>query len=124
MAIAANFRKYAEAMALQLVLPFGRPIWNTSRPTTRLGREIRAHITKTMKARGLVEYPAAPAIPQWWKDGQTRARAFVKFVKEGQLKLSLSKPIPTVSLSEYERANAYRKNVLRSQAARGAIVIA
>jgi len=124
MAIAANFRKYAEAMALQLVLPFGRPIWNTSRPTTRLGREIRAHITKAMKARGLVEYPAVPAIPQWWKDAQNRARAFIKFAKEGQLKLALSKPIPTVSLSEYERANAYRRNVLRSQAYRGEIVIA
>ena len=111
-------------MALQLVLPFGRPIWNTSRPTTRLGREIRSFITKAMKARGLVEYPAVPAIPQWWKDAQTRARAFMKFAKDGQLKLALSKPIPTVSRSEYERANNYRKNVLRSQAARGAIVIA
>lgn len=124
MAIAANFKKYAEAMALQLVLPFGRPIWNTSRPTTRLGREIRSFITKAMKARSLVEYPVAPAIPQWWKDAQTRARAFIKFAKEGQLKLALSKPIPTISLSEYERANAYRRNVLRSQAYRGEIVIA
>ena len=124
MAIAANFRKYAEAMALQMVLPFGRPIWNTSRPTTRLGREIRSYITKAMKARGLVEYPAVPAIPQWWKDAQTRARAFVKFAKDGQLKLSLSKPIPKVSGSEYERANNYRKMVLRSKAERGEIVIA
>lgn len=124
MAIAANFRKYAEAMALQLVLPFGKPVWNGSRPTTKLGRAIRAYITKAMKARGLVEYPATPAIPQWWKDAQARARAFMKFAKDGQLKLSLSKPIPTVSRSEYERANNYRKNVLRSQAARGEIVIA
>jgi len=46
MAIAANFRKYAEAMVLQLVLPFGRPVWNTSHPTMRLGREIRSFITK------------------------------------------------------------------------------
>ncbi|MPS91694.1 MAG: hypothetical protein E2585_23850 [Comamonas sp.] len=89
MAIAANFRKYAEAMALQLVLPFGRPIWNTSRPTTRLGREIRSFITKAMKARGLVEYPVAPAIPQWWKDAQTRARAFTKFMREGQHEFNL-----------------------------------
>lgn len=124
MAIAANFRKYAEAMALQLVLPFGKPVWNGSRPTTKLGRAIRAYITKAMKARGPVEYPVAPAIPQWWKDAQARARAFMKFAKDGQLKLSLSKPIPTISRSEYERANNYRKNVLRSQAARGEIVIA
>ncbi|MGU3626907.1 hypothetical protein [Comamonas sp. C24C] len=63
MAIAANFRKYAEAM----VLPFGRPVWNTSHPTMRLGREIRSFITKAMKARGLVEYPAVPVIRPWWK---------------------------------------------------------
>ena len=124
MAIAANFRKYAEAMAQQLVLPFGRPVWNTSCPKTRLGREICSSITKAMKVGCLVEYPAVPAIRQWWKDAQTRARAFMKFAKDGQLKLALSKPIPTVSRSEYECANNYRKNVLRSQAARGAIVIA
>ena len=82
MAIAANFRKYAEAMALQLVLPFGKPVWNGSRPTTKLGRAIRAYITKAMKARGLIEYPEAPAIPQWWKDAQTRARAFAEFIKD------------------------------------------
>lgn len=93
MAIAANFKKYAEAMALQLVLPFGRPIWNTSRPTTRLGREIRAYITKAMKARGLVEYPAVPAIPQWWKDAQTRALCLVKFLREHQLTLDLAEKV-------------------------------
>ena len=123
MAIAANFRKYAEAMAQQLVLPFDRPVWNTSCPKTRLGREIRSSITKAMKVGCLVEYPAVPAIRQWWKDAQTRARAFIKFAKEGQLKLALIKPTPTISLSEYERANAYRRNVLRSQAYRGEIVI-
>ncbi|WP_043003140.1 hypothetical protein [Comamonas testosteroni] len=67
MAIAANFRKYAEAMALQLVLPFGRPVWDTSCCTTRLGREIRSSTTKAMKARGLVEYSAVPVIRRWWK---------------------------------------------------------
>ncbi|WP_182284089.1 hypothetical protein [Comamonas testosteroni] len=89
MAIAANFRKYAEAMALQLVLPFGKPVWNGSRPTTKLGREIRAYITKAMKARGLVEYAAEKAIPQWWKDAQTRLRALTKFMREHQLNLDL-----------------------------------
>lgn len=112
MAIAANFRKYAEAMALQLVLPFGRPIWNTSRPTTRLGREIRSVITKAMKARGLVEYPVVPAIPQWWKDAQTRARAFLKFAKEGQQKI------------EFFEAEIDRMHKRITQYLRGAIVIA
>jgi hypothetical protein len=37
MAKAASFRKHAEAMALQLALPFGRPAWNASHPTTRIG---------------------------------------------------------------------------------------
>lgn len=90
MAIAANFRKYAEAMALQLVLPFGKPVWNGSRPTTKLGRAIRAYITKAMKARGLVEYAVEKAIPQWWKDAQARARGLVKFLREHQLLLDLA----------------------------------
>lgn len=123
MAIAANFRKYAQALALQLVLPFGRPVWNGARPTTRLGREIRSYITKSMKARGLVEYHEPRPIPQWWKDAQTRARAFLKFAKEGQLKLDLSRTV-VVSRSEYERANNYRKQLLRGKAERGEIVIA
>lgn len=91
MAIAANFRKYAEAMAQQLVLPFDRPVWNTSCPKTRLGREICSSITKAMKVGCLVEYPAVPAIRQWWKDAQTHARAFIKFPKEGHFELSLLK---------------------------------
>lgn len=124
MAIAANFRKYAEAMALQLVLPFGKPVWNGSRPTTKLGRAIRAYITKAMKARGLVEYPVQIEVPQWWKDAQARDRAFAKFMKDGQLKLALIRPIPTISRSEYERAGNYRKMVLRSKAERGEIAIA
>lgn len=81
MAIAANFRKFPQAMALQLVIQFGRPTWNTARPTTRHGRAVRAHITRTMKAIGLIIWPEAKAIPAWWKDGQKRARAFAKDVK-------------------------------------------
>ncbi len=76
MAIAANFRKYAQALALQLVLPFGAPRWNGTRPSTNLGRATRAFVTASMKARGLIEYPAACPVPQWWKDAQSRARDF------------------------------------------------
>lgn len=89
MAIAANFRKYAEAMALQLVLPLGKPVWNGKRPTTTLGRAFRAYITAAMKARGLVEYPAEVAMPQWWKDAQAKAKKFAKFMKEGQYEFNL-----------------------------------
>jgi hypothetical protein len=81
MAIAANFRKFPQAMALQLVIQFGRPTWNTARPTTRHGRAVRAHITRTMKAIGLIIWPEAKAIPAWWKNGQKRARALAKEVK-------------------------------------------
>ena len=84
MAIAANFRKYAEAMALQLVLPFGKPVWNGKRPTTTLGRAIRAFITSAMKARGLTEQPVAPTVPQWWKDAQSAARKYAHAMKNSQ----------------------------------------
>lgn len=84
MAIAANLRKYAEAMALQLVLPFGKPVWNGKRPTTTLGRAFRAYITAAMKARGLIEHPVAPAVPQWWKDAQSAARKFARALKNDQ----------------------------------------
>lgn len=76
MAIAANFRKYAQALALQLVLPFSAPKWNGSRPSTKLGRAARAFVTASMKARGPVEYPVARPVPQWWKDAQQCARDF------------------------------------------------
>ena len=76
MAIAANFRKYAQALALQLVLPFGAPRWNGSRPSTKLGRAVRAFVTASMKARGTVEYMQPSPVPQWWKDAQQRARDF------------------------------------------------
>jgi hypothetical protein len=43
MTIAANFKKYAQALALQLPLPFGRlRMLRQARPTTRAGRAARA----------------------------------------------------------------------------------
>jgi len=40
--IAQNFRRYAEALALQMPLRFGhRLVWHTSRPTTTWGRRMR-----------------------------------------------------------------------------------
>ena len=121
MAIAANFRKYAQALALQLVLPFGKPVWKTSRPTTRLGREIRACITKAMKARGLVEYPAQLAIPQWWKDAQARDRSFAKFMKEGQQKIGF---VAVFTKAEIARMNPYKQYLMKGKEQRGEIAIA
>lgn len=65
--ITANFRKFPMAMALQLVLPFGKPVWNTKRPTTRRGRAFRAHVARVMKLVGLHVEPVVMAVPQWWK---------------------------------------------------------
>lgn len=79
--IAANFRKYAEAMALQLVLPFGRPVWNGSRPTTRWGRALRAAraalVAVTPQIVAWVKVPT----PQWWKDAQQAAKALAAQVR-------------------------------------------
>lgn len=89
MAIAANFRKFPQAMALQLVLQFGKPVWNTKRPTTRRGRTFRAYITKQMAALGLRREIVKQTIPQWWKDAQARAKNLAKQVKENCMRLEL-----------------------------------
>lgn len=61
--IARNLVKYAEAMALQMPLPFGRlRMLRQSRPTTRAGRAARA-ARKAIRAALLkvtVIYPAKP----------------------------------------------------------------
>ncbi len=92
MAIAANFRKFPHAMALQLVLPLGKPVWNTKRPSTRRGRAFRAYITKQMAALGLRREIVKQPVPQWWKDAQSRARAFVKEIKESLIELDFYAP--------------------------------
>lgn len=89
MAIAANFRKFPQAMALQLVLQFGKPVWNTKRPTTRRGRTFRAYITKQMAALGLRREIVKQPIPKWWKDAQARTKALSKKIKESCMSLEL-----------------------------------
>jgi len=55
--IAANFRKYPDALALQLPLPFGRAlVWALPRPTSRL-----------IAARSRVQRPAPRSVPDWWR---------------------------------------------------------
>ena len=80
--IAANFRKHPEAMALQMVLPFGRLlVWALPRPTTRVLRAIRAARGAAFKAAGRVGYPVKASRPQWVKDAAKASRALGLRVK-------------------------------------------
>lgn len=75
MAIAANYRKHPEAMALQLVLQFGRTlIWHTARPTLRILRAIRAERNAAAKAHPRTVYPTPRTTPQWVRDMRKKAR--------------------------------------------------
>lgn len=80
--IAKNFRKYPEAMALQLVLLFGRPMWNSSRPTTRLGRALRNAQAALVKATPQVVRWVKVATPQWFRDQVKRAKALAAQVRD------------------------------------------
>ncbi|WP_368921454.1 hypothetical protein [Comamonas aquatica] len=93
MAIAKNFLKFPEAMALQFPLLLGKPVWNTKRPTTRRGRAFRAHIAAVVKAVGLRVAPIAMPVPQWWKDSQKRARALGKEAKASRIELDFRAPL-------------------------------
>lgn len=99
MVIAANFRKYPEAMALQFPLRLGKPRWHTSRPTTRLGRAFRAAVGRAAAAAAALPWAARlelakigkkPA-PQWVKDAQRRARALGMWVRESLMVLDFEK---------------------------------
>ena len=89
--IAANFRKYPSAMALQMVLPFGRVlVWATKRPTTALLRSIRAARGAAFKAAGRIRYPEKTTTPQWVRDAVARARALTTRFKQVQQPLRFS----------------------------------
>lgn len=79
--IASNFRKYPEAMAIQLVLPFGRPVWNGSRPSTRWGRALRAARAVLVAATPQIVAWVKVAAPQWWMDAQRAAKALAAAVR-------------------------------------------
>lgn len=93
MAIAKNFLKFPEAMALQFPLLLGKPVWNTKRPTTRRGRAVRAYIAAVVKAVGYRVAPSVTPVPQWWKDGQKRARALGKDAKASRIELDFRAPL-------------------------------
>ncbi len=79
--IASNYRRHPEAMALQLVLVFGRCTWHTARPTTRIGRAVRAERSRLVKQTPQVVRWVARSVPAWWKEAQRAAKALAKQVK-------------------------------------------
>lgn len=91
--IAKNYLRCAAAMALQMPLPFGRPVWNGSRPTTRTGRAMRsiraAAIQQAEKLLGRVRYPVKATAPAWWKEARAKARALAQAVRNACLGLAI-----------------------------------
>lgn len=86
--IAQNYRRHPEAMALQMVLPFGRSlVWATSRPTTRLLRAIRAERGRAFKAAGRVAYPVKKSTPSWAREAARKMRELGQAIKEACRKL-------------------------------------
>lgn len=72
--IAANFRKFPQAAALQLVLQFGRPVWNTSRPSTRIGRALRQAQAAAVKATPQLVAWVKTRTPEWFKKAKRLAK--------------------------------------------------
>lgn len=85
--IASNFRKHPDAMALQMVLVLGRPVWNTARPTSRIGRVLRAAQAALVKATPqLVRWVEVPK-PGWFVAFKRRAKALARSVKRNLLSI-------------------------------------
>lgn len=88
--IASNYRKFPEALALQMPLQFGRLlVWATSRPTTRVLRAIRAARGATFKKAGRVAYPVQKSTPAWAKEAARKARDLAKQVRKSCRSLGL-----------------------------------
>lgn len=80
--IASNYRRFPEAMALQLVLVFGRPVWNTSRPSSRIGRALRYAQAALVKATPqLVTWHKKPT-PAWYLAARRAAKALANQVRQ------------------------------------------
>lgn len=88
--IASNYRRFPEAIALQLPLPFGHVLrWALPRPGSRVLRAIRAARGAAFKLAGRVAYPVRPTTPQWVRDAKRKARALAKLVAKAQRPLAL-----------------------------------
>ena len=101
--IASNYRKFPEALALQMPLQFGRLlVWATSRPTTRLLRAIRAERGAAFKAAGRVAYPEKKTTPSWVKDAARKVRELGQAVQAACMQLELQSTTPR-KLSPYQQ---------------------
>lgn len=91
--IAQNYRRFPEALALQLVLPWGHGLkWALPRPTTRLGRAIRAARSAAFAAAGRVAYPVKRTTPAWVREATLRARKLGEMVRKAQRELMFTTP--------------------------------
>lgn len=87
--IAQNFKRYPQAMALQMPLPFGHVLkWITSRPTTRLERSFRAARSAAFRLLGRTLPVIKPTTPQWFKDAKKAAQSLAAKVKNAMLALA------------------------------------
>ncbi|GAA6121508.1 hypothetical protein [Acidovorax sp. FG27] len=101
--IAANYRKFPEAMALQLVLNFGRVlVWALPRPTTRVLRAIRAERARAFKAAGMVRYPEAKRTPAWVKEAARKARELAAAVRQSCGSLGLAFSCDTSTMNAFK----------------------
>lgn len=117
--IAANYRKYPQAMALQWPLPFGRvQVWALPRPTTRILRKIRALRGAAFKQIGRIVYPEKKTVPTWAKTASKKVRELGKAVKEACMRLDFGKQ--KTSAEELATMNPYRRMVVRAREAREA----
>lgn len=107
MAIAKNFLKFPQAMALQWPLPLGKArAWETPRAKKYRGYGFRTLLSRAAKvaarraARALKAMPFAEkleragaikkAVPQWWKDAKRRAQALAKKIKDSCMKIDFA----------------------------------
>ena len=108
--IAANYRKHPEAMALQMVLQFGRLlVWALPRPTTRILRAIRTARGAAFKANGRISYPVKKSMPDWVRTAKKKARELAQAVKAACIALDFAAP----AAEGNQKINAYRRNVLK-----------
>lgn len=92
--IAANFRKFPQAMALQMPLRFARAlVWALKRPSTRVLRAIRAERAAAFKVGGRIRHIEKQAVPAWVKVARAKARKLGQLVREAQQALGFVVPV-------------------------------
>lgn len=104
MAIAKNFLKFPQAMAMQWPLPLGKArAWETPRPKKYQGYGFRTLLSRAAKIasrrakKALEALPFAEKLeragavkkpaPQWWKDAKRRAQELAKKIKDSCMNL-------------------------------------